>query len=152
MTIENTNPQLFNCYLDLWCKAQRHIQNPVRKPPKVFFKKRCFLEIPQNSQAWPTTLFKKRLWHRSFPVNFTKFLRRLFSQNTSGWLLPVKHPFSLNAPSLIFDRILNTLLKLLLKTIDIHICIFKNTILIQPLLILIKLHIFHSFCICKAFI
>ena len=35
----------------------------------------------------PTTLLKKRLWHRSFPVNFAKFLRTPFLQNTSGRLL-----------------------------------------------------------------
>ena len=34
------------------------------------------------------TLLKKRLWHRYFPVNFAKFLRTPFSQNTSGQLLP----------------------------------------------------------------
>ena len=33
------------------------------------------------------TLLKKRLWHRCFPVNFVKFLRTTFSQNTSGRLL-----------------------------------------------------------------
>ena len=32
----------------------------------------------------PATLFKKRLWHKCFPVNFTKFLRTPFLQNTSG--------------------------------------------------------------------
>ena len=35
----------------------------------------------------PATLLKKRLWHRCFPVNFAKFLRTPFSQNTSGRLL-----------------------------------------------------------------
>ena len=30
---------------------------------------------------------KKRLWHRCFPVNFEKFLRTSFLQNTSGRLL-----------------------------------------------------------------
>ena len=30
---------------------------------------------------------KKRLWHRCFPVNFTKFLRTPFLRNSSGWLL-----------------------------------------------------------------
>ena len=48
-----------------------------------------FLEISQNSQgntcarvsfliklpAAPATLFKKRLWHRYFPINFAKLLR-----------------------------------------------------------------------------
>ena len=33
------------------------------------------------------TLLKKRLWHRGFPVNFVKFLRIPFLQNTSGRLL-----------------------------------------------------------------
>ena len=33
------------------------------------------------------TLLKKRLWHRCFPVNFAKFLRTPFSQNTAGRLL-----------------------------------------------------------------
>ena len=35
----------------------------------------------------PATLLKKRLWHRYFPVNFAKFLRTPFLQNTSGRLL-----------------------------------------------------------------
>ena len=33
------------------------------------------------------TLLKKRLWHRCFPVDFAKFLRTPFVQNTSGRLL-----------------------------------------------------------------
>ena len=32
-------------------------------------------------------LLKKRLWHRCSPVNFSKFLRTTFLQNTSGRLL-----------------------------------------------------------------
>ena len=35
----------------------------------------------------PATLFKKRHWHRCFPVNFPKFLRTPFSQKSSGRLL-----------------------------------------------------------------
>ena len=34
----------------------------------------------------PTTLSKKRLWHRCFPVSLTKFLRTPFLQSTSGQL------------------------------------------------------------------
>ena len=30
-----------------------------------------------EQQTRPATLFKKRLWHRCFPVNFAKFLRAL---------------------------------------------------------------------------
>ena len=33
------------------------------------------------------TLFKKRVWHWRFPVNFAKILRTLLLQNTSGRLL-----------------------------------------------------------------
>ena len=35
----------------------------------------------------PATLLKKKLWHRRFPVNFVKFLRTPFLQNTSGRML-----------------------------------------------------------------
>ena len=35
----------------------------------------------------PAALLKKRLWHRCFPVNFAKFLRTSFLQNTSGRVL-----------------------------------------------------------------
>ena len=44
-----------------------------KRPPDVFFKKRK-----------PATLLKLRLWHKCFPVNFAKFLRTPFLQNTSG--------------------------------------------------------------------
>ena len=33
------------------------------------------------------TLLKKKLWHKCFPVNFAKFLRTPYLQNTSEWLL-----------------------------------------------------------------
>ena len=42
----------------------------------------------------PATLFKKRLWHRCFPVNFVKFLRTSVLRNTSRRLFPeLKNPF-----------------------------------------------------------
>ena len=59
-----------------------------------------FLEISQNSQEntcarvsdhRPATLLKKRLWHRYFPVNFAKFHRTTFLQNTSGRLFLNQH-------------------------------------------------------------
>ena len=34
-----------------------------------------------------STLLKKSLWHRCFPVTFAKCPRTPFLQNTSGWLL-----------------------------------------------------------------
>ena len=44
----------------------------------IFFK--YFIESKKK-------FFKKRLWHRCLPVNFAKFLRTPFLQNTSGRLL-----------------------------------------------------------------
>ena len=35
----------------------------------------------------PATLFKKRLWHRYFPVSFVKFLRTPFLTEHLQWLL-----------------------------------------------------------------
>ena len=39
----------------------------------------------------PATLFKKRLWHRCFPVNFAKFLRTPFFIEHLWWLLLYTH-------------------------------------------------------------
>ena len=56
---------------------------------------KIFLQIFQNSlENTCASIFLiklqasgPRLWHRCFPVNFEKFLRTPFSQNTSGRLL-----------------------------------------------------------------
>ena len=72
-----------------------------KQPPEVFYKKgvlRNFAEFTEKHlyqrifliklQAWGSaTLLKKSLWHRCFPVNFAKFLRKPFLQSTSGRLL-----------------------------------------------------------------
>ena len=39
----------------------------------------------------PATLFKKKLQHRCYPVNFAKFLRTSFLKENLRWLLPKKH-------------------------------------------------------------
>ena len=55
--------------------------------------KKVILEISQNSQentcgrVSGLQLYKKRPWHRCFPVNFAKFLRTPSLQNTCGQLL-----------------------------------------------------------------
>ena len=67
------------------------INSSQTQPSEVFCNKKCSLEIPQNSQEntcasdfnkdaglSPTTLLKKRLWHRCFPVNFAILLRTRF--------------------------------------------------------------------------
>ena len=40
--------------------------------------------IKLQASAW--SFIKKRLWHGGFPVNFAKFLRTTFLQNSSGRL------------------------------------------------------------------
>ena len=56
----------------------------------------------------PATLLKKRLWHRHFLVNFVKFLRTPFLQNTSGRLLLTVKAFTISgrAPSQMYERVL----------------------------------------------
>ena len=63
--------------------------------------KKVFLEILQNSEEntcarasflivsglRPSTLLKKRLWHKYFPVTFAKFLRTPFLNEHLWWLL-----------------------------------------------------------------
>ena len=70
-------------------------------PPEVFYKKgvlRNFTKFTGKHLCQglffnkvtglrSATLLKKRLWHRCFLVNFVKFLRTPFLQNTSGRLL-----------------------------------------------------------------
>ena len=64
-----------------------------KQPPKVCFEKRCSekFHITRRKTPVPESFFnkvaKKRLWHRCFPVNFAKFLRTPFLQNTSRPLL-----------------------------------------------------------------
>ena len=72
-----------------------------KQPPEVFREKRCswkFHKIHRKTPVpglffnkvaglRPATLLKKRLLHRCFLVNFAKFLRTPFLQNTSGRLL-----------------------------------------------------------------
>ena len=45
------------------------------------------MKTPVACKPRPTTLLKKRLWHRCFPVNLAKFLKTRVLQNTSGRLL-----------------------------------------------------------------
>ena len=61
-----------------------------KQPSEVFCKKKVFLEISQNSQENTCAriyFLKKRPWHSCFPVNFKKFLRTSFLQNTSVRML-----------------------------------------------------------------
>ena len=75
--------------------------NNQKQPPEVFLRKgvprnftkftgkRCCQSLFFNQVAGfrSTTLLKRRLWHRCFPVNFSKFLKTLFLHNASCRLL-----------------------------------------------------------------
>ena len=77
------------------------VSNPQRQPPEVFYETRCYWKFHKftgkhlcqslffNKVAGlrPATLLKERNCHRCFPVNFAKFLRTPFLQNTFGRLL-----------------------------------------------------------------
>ena len=56
----------------------------VKVPGKHVCKSLFFNKL---ASLTPGTLFKKRLWHWCFPVNFAKFLSTPFLKNTSGKLL-----------------------------------------------------------------
>ena len=72
------------------------------QPPEVFCKKDVLRNFTNTCarvsfiiklQNWALQLFlKKKCRHRCFPVNFVKFLKTAFSQNTSGQLLLSKLP------------------------------------------------------------
>ena len=60
-------------------------------PPKVFYKKgilknfAIFTGKHLCQSLFLSCNIKKRLWHRGLPVNFSRFLRTSFLENTSGW-------------------------------------------------------------------
>ena len=69
------------------CSARKRV---LRSFTKFRWKHLCqSLFFNKVAGLGPATLLKKRLWqwHRYLPVNFAKFLRTLFLQNTSGLLL-----------------------------------------------------------------
>ena len=92
--------------LELEIKELKKVRN--RSSHRRFSVKKVFLEIWQNSQEntcarvsffnkvaglRPATLLKKRLWHRSFPVNYAKFLKIPFFIEHLWWLLLKKRKF-----------------------------------------------------------
>ena len=67
-----------------------------KQPPEVFCKKRRSQKFRKIHRKTPVLEpLKKRLWHRCFPVNFTRFPRTPFLQNTSGRLI-LTHQCSCN--------------------------------------------------------
>ena len=49
----------------------------------------CYNKVVDLIRLYWKTLLKKRLWHMYFPVNFARFLRTPFLQNTFGQLFLV---------------------------------------------------------------
>ena len=85
-----------------FCTHWKHVSLGLeqKQPPEVFYIKRCFEKFrnvfrktPVQESLYnkvagrPATLLKKRSLHDCFPVNFAKFLRTLFVQNTFKQLL-----------------------------------------------------------------
>ena len=93
--------------------------------------KEVLLEISQNSQEnsctkvsfliklQASTLLKKRLWDRCFPVNFAKFLRAAFLTEYLWWLLP-------NIPLKMFDSVLNMPLNFINLSSYLRSCLTKK--------------------------
>ena len=92
-----------------WCNRSSHRRCSIEKGVLKNFAKFTENHLCQSlffnkvEGLRPKTLLKKRLWHRCFLVNFAKFFRTSFLQNTSGRLLLVHQ--------LLFDRVMNTPLK-----------------------------------------
>ena len=75
--------------------------NVQKQPPEEFCKKMCSWKfhkirrktpVPETffnkvASLRPATLLKKRLWQKSFPVSFVKFLRTNFIIEHLWWLL-----------------------------------------------------------------
>ena len=75
-------------WVNMWfntCRSSYQRCSIIKSVLKNFVKftgKHLYQNLPR-----PATLLKKGLWNRCFPVNFTKFLRTPFLQNTSRRLL-----------------------------------------------------------------
>ena len=66
--------------------SKQQVSQMLMLPENIFLQ--SMSNIKQLSiLSFSTTEFKNRLWHRCFLVNFAKFLRTAFTQNTSGGLL-----------------------------------------------------------------
>ena len=66
----------------------RRIQNPFKRQKQSSGGVLCqSLIFSKVAGLRPATLLKKRLWHKSFPVNFAKFPRTPFLTKHLRWLL-----------------------------------------------------------------
>ena len=70
------------CYIEALTSVKQVILETLQNSQENTYATVSFLITLQR----PATVFKKRLWHRCFPVNFAKYLRTFFLQNSSGLL------------------------------------------------------------------
>ena len=82
-TISYSKVFFFKTYFFSISISYMQILYDQKQPPEVFYKKVVLRRF--------TKFTGKHLCQRCFPVNFVKFLRTLFLQNTSGRLLPYDH-------------------------------------------------------------
>ena len=68
-----------------WCSVKKGVLKCFAKSTGKHLWQSLFFDKVAGLRS--ATSLKKRLWHRCFPVNFAKFLRTSFLQNTSGRLL-----------------------------------------------------------------
>ena len=88
---QNRNMQKVSITLHIPPKSGtiKELKGHLNSLPVRFLKMHC--EPLNVSEA---VVLKKRLWHRCFTVNFAKFLRTPFLQNTSGLLLLMSYRIS----------------------------------------------------------
>ena len=87
----NSDARCKNLSLNSWSVIHTYRQQRSEAVARSCSLKKVFLKIPQNSQEsglfFNSNFIKKEIWHRCFPVNFVKFLRTPFLENSSGRLL-----------------------------------------------------------------
>ena len=66
-------------------------------------RRRSVRKVVLRNFVGPATLLKKRLWHRCFPVNFAKFLRKYFLQNISSGCSLFDITINSSLSSILFD-------------------------------------------------
>ena len=74
------------CYEENWSSPQRSSvrKDVLRNFAKFAGKHLCQSLFLNKVVDWSLQLYLKRLWHRCFPVNFSKFLMKTFLKGTSS--------------------------------------------------------------------
>ena len=75
-------------YIVMWKYRNSHQRCSMKKDILRNFAKFTWKHLCQSLFFNKVAGLGLRLWHRCFPMKFSKFLRAPFLQNTSRWLLP----------------------------------------------------------------